>query len=167
MLPEELNEDISLIFNSNINSFKRDQEKIAFRLDEEDYSEEFIASKMTELKENYEFLYSTTVDKDEILCLIISDSDDPRFYLTDVLVKLDVDNYKETIDSSEQIADAINKRYMYDPLDIAILAVYMVKDYDLEKIYQKLNINEELDKFKIRINNLKKDIEKDVLEDIK
>lgn len=167
MLPEELNEEISLIFNSNINSFKRDQEKIAFRLDKEDYSEEFIASKMAELKENYEFLYSTTVDKDEILCLIISDSDDPRFYLTDVLVKLDVDNYKDTINSSEQIADAINKRYMYDPLDIAILTVYIVKDYDIEKIYQKLNINEELDNFKIRINNLKKDIEKDVLEDIK
>lgn len=166
MLSDNLNEEIPEKFESNIFNFKRSEDVISYRLDKDNYSQKTISSKLSEMKDDYEFLYSTTIDDDDILCILVKDSDDPRFYIHNILTSLDVDEYSERLIQAEKVSNGLDNKYSFDdPFYIAVLSVYLMTEdeYTLDHIYKQINVEQDINEFVSKIKDMKIKVEEDIL----
>lgn len=160
MINEKLVENIRDEFDNDIFGLKEEEDRVAYRVDLDTYSEKEVSSRLSKLKKEYNFLYSLTVDDGEVLCLIVEKSEDPRFYIHNILTRLDSENYSEEYVRAEKISDGMKNKYSFDsPLYIAILTIHMMKDYSFEKMYKMLDIDEDITDFTSRINKMKKELE--------
>lgn len=159
MINEKLVENIRDKFDNDIFGLKEEEDKVAYRVDLDTYSEKEVSSRLSELKEEYNFLYSLTIDDGEVLCLIVEESEDPRFYIHNILARLDSENYSEEYVRAEKISDGMKNQYSFEsPLYIAILTIHMMKDYSVEQMYDMLDINEDITDFISQINEMKEEL---------
>ena len=120
-----------------------------------------ISKKLFDLRKDNDFVYSITIDENEIICLVTKEeyTNDPRVYIQYILTGLSVeDDYNDEYIRAEKISDGINNKFSFESsYMIAILTVYMM-GYDIDTIYDNLDINLDRDAFESKLKEMESEV---------